>query len=149
MDRLGTALAIAATLLLVGCRYQPKDFDPRHAGVTLDAAAKGCLDWAWFETDYVNEVGGGLYKTPTGYACSELTVGDRTGVTFSAFRRWVAILHTHSRGPNVFSGQDMSNVRNDPKLRPSYVRFRSGSIAVYECRKDDTDRIKCVNRRVR
>ena len=141
-------LLLALLFMFTGCRTIPTGFDPANAGQTLDEAAVGCLNWAWFEKDHVNEIGTGLYETDTGYACGQLLVGDPVSVSFLARRLWEAILHTHTRGQDVMSKQDMLNARDDPRLRPSYVRFRTGTVKVYECQKADNGQVTCAGRRV-
>lgn len=140
-------ILILLALLTLGCSTIPESFNPTNAGGTLDEAAIHCLDWAWYEKDHVNEVGGGVYKTSTGYACGVLTVGNSTGVTILAPKGWIAIIHTHPRGMSNVSKQDMYNVRDD--LRPSYVRSSGGAVFVYECKESKQGKPHCAGRRVR
>jgi len=150
-------LVIIVIMVLEGCNNKtfPESFDPTNAGATLDEAAVNCLDWAWFYKSYVNEVGGGLIKTPEGYACVKLTVGTPLSVTSYVFRNWVAHFHTHSRSNTQVSKQDMYNVREDPQHRPSYIRLQTGTVIAYECRRTNDNnknkngkKVKCAGRRV-
>lgn len=131
-----------------GCATFPADFDRNHAGITVDEAAVNCLDWFWFHESYVSEVAGGLVKTPKGYSCSELFVGNRLHVRYYPSPNWVARLHTHVAPNSQVSKRDKSNVQKDPRLRPSYTRLRNGNVIAYECNVSKKG-IKCASRRAR
>ena len=136
-------------LLALRCRKMPEDFNPGEAGDTLDAAAIGCLDWAWYTKSHTDEVAGWIHKTPTGYSCSHLTVGTPYEVTVYIPTSWRAFFHTHSLRNTHVSRTDMDAVRADPQHRPSYIRLRPGAVIAYECKETKKGKLYCSGRRIR
>lgn len=144
-------LPLGALLLVItvsGCSTFGAKFDPSFAGNTLDEAAIGCLDWAWYSKSFLDEVAGGVIETPHGYKCGRLFVGTPKSVTYFAPQNWAARFHTHVIHDSRVSRQDKRNVREDPRHKASYIRLRNGQVVAYECQTLSKG-VECAGRQVR
>ena len=127
----------------------PQNFKTDEAGDSMDTAAIGCLYWDQYTKSHIVEVAGWIHKTPTGYSCGNLTAGTPFEVTVHIPTSWQAFFHTHTLRNTHISQEDMFNVRRDPQHRPSYIRFPTGAIIVYECKDTRKAKLKCAGRRIR